>query len=111
MSLSQNQRLAASEIPNIFKRGGKGTLGGIVIHAAPNRGPCFRLAVIVSSKVEKRSVKRNLLRRRTKEIVRSFSPRMRAGYDVVLVLRATPISFTALKGHIEHLLRKLHIIE
>jgi len=95
------------DFDNIFKNGRSASLAGLVLKYLPNGRPFSRLAVIVSQKVAKKSVKRNLLRRRLKEIVKKHLPDLK-GWDIVLITRAELIKkdFNQLSEAVEKVLKK-----
>lgn len=70
--------------------------------------PCNRFAFIVSTKVDKRAVVRNTVRRKMKEILRA-TVFVREGYDIVCVARATAVycSYTELTHSIRGLIQKI----
>ena len=67
-----------------------------------------RYAFVVSTKVDKRAVVRNTIKRRLKELVRKHAEIIPIGYDVVFIVRASAVhaSFEELSRNIYGLLRK-----
>lgn len=57
-----------------------------VKYAPNNRRKVYRLAVVVSKKVNKSAVVRNRIRRRLYEAVRHESPAIRQPYDIVITV-------------------------
>lgn len=51
----------------------------------PNQRATSRIGFVVSTKIDKRAVVRNLLKRRCREIIRLGLGAIRPGYDIVLV--------------------------
>lgn len=72
--------------------------------------PCF--GIVISAKVSKKAVTRNLLKRRLSEIIFTLLPKMGAGRQVLLVakLTAPKLTFAELKEEIEQLLANARII-
>jgi len=95
------------DFDNIFKNGRSASLGGLVLKYLPNNRSFSRLAVIVSQKVAKKSTKRNLLRRRLKEIVKKHLTDLR-GWDIILITKAELIQkdFNQLTEAVEKILKK-----
>ena len=56
------------------------------MHFVTTGGERIRFGFVLPAKVAK-AHRRNLLRRRMKEILRAVLPRIRAGYDIVFVVR------------------------
>jgi ribonuclease P protein component len=46
-----------------------------------------RFAVVVAKKVDKRAVRRNLIRRRTSEIIRLGQEKIKTGFDLVFIAK------------------------
>lgn len=75
----------------------------MVVYFRPSED--FGLGIIVSRKVDKRSVMRNQLKRRCREIVRLNRPE-RGQFIVVLRQRALSMEYGELKQDIERILAK-----
>ena len=67
-----------------------------------------RFAFVVSAKVSKKAVERNLLRRRIREIVRKALPSIKSGLDVLVITKpnARTLSFQELEQEVHMLLTK-----
>ncbi|MCR5826172.1 MAG: ribonuclease P protein component [Oscillospiraceae bacterium] len=74
------------EFRRVYNKGKSGVSPFLVVYARPNRGARSRLGVTVSAKLG-HAVARNRVRRRLREIYRLAQPRLKQGYDVVLVAR------------------------
>lgn len=55
-------------------------------YIANRRRTTYRVAVVVSKKVNKSAVVRNRIRRRMYEVVRTTAPRIRGSYDLVFIV-------------------------
>jgi ribonuclease P protein component len=77
----------AADIKRVFKRGRFATAGGLQIKAASNNLKLNRAVVIVSRQVDKRAVKRNLIRRRLIEQLAQLWLSLPVGYDIVITVR------------------------
>lgn len=75
------------EFRRIYNRGKSAVTPFLVVYCRPNRLGHNRLGVTVSTKLGK-AVVRNRARRRLRELFRLAQPRMRQGYDVILVARS-----------------------
>jgi ribonuclease P protein component len=83
----------------------------LVLYYLPNQAVShFRLGVSVSKKVG-RAVLRNRLKRLVKEAVRTERERIKAGYDLVVIVRlgAREADFHQLVRSITHLLKKSNL--
>ncbi len=73
-------------IPVPVKRTGEVPQGGVLASSRPTR-----IGVSISTKVSKRSVVRNLLKRRILGIFYRLLPRFPAGWDLVIVVHPTAV--------------------
>ncbi len=85
--LKQEYRLAKrSDIERVFKRGKSFFVGNLSIRVSKNELQTTRFAIVVSTKVSKKAVRRNKLKRRIREVLRTeVIKRMQHGYDCVIV--------------------------
>lgn len=74
------------EFRRMYAKGRSGVSSCLVVYFRPNRRGHNRLGVTVSTKLGG-AVVRNRVRRRLREIFRLAQPRMKQGYDVILVAR------------------------
>ena len=81
------------EFRRVYNRGKSGVSPFLVVYARQNKSGKNRLGVTVSAKLGK-AVVRNRVRRRLREIYRLSQPRMKRGYDVVLVARTRGVTAT-----------------
>jgi ribonuclease P protein component len=100
------------EFNRLFKQGTAvyGPYCGLKI--MPNQLDYSRFAFLISKKVSKRAVVRNLLKRRLSEIIRQDWLKL-AGYDVVIIVlpKAAAAGFTDLRTEIGVLLKRLKIAQ
>lgn len=62
-----------------------------------NNSDLSRFGIIVSTKVSKKAVERNRLKRRLREIIRLNLPRFKKGFDVMVLTRAAAKDFEYLQ--------------
>lgn len=72
------------EIERVWKSGRSFFTPLLLVKIVPNGLAVSRFAVVVGTKAEKRAVKRNLWKRRVREIVRAYLPGLQPGFDVVI---------------------------
>ena len=111
--LPQEHRLKKTkEIERVWKSG-RSFFGPLVqIKAAPNRLQVTRFAVVVGTKAEKRAVKRNLWKRRTREILRAVIGTIKPGFDVIVSAKkgSTDASFETVEYNLLGVLRAAKLI-
>ena len=75
-----------SDFRRLYTRGNSAVTPYMVVYSRRNRGGENRLGYTVSTKLG-HAVTRNRVRRRLREIVRLNTPRLKSGYDIVIVAR------------------------
>ena len=75
-----------SEFRRLYSRGKSAANAYMAIYCRRNGGACNRLGYTVSTKLGN-AVLRNRVRRRLREIVRLNGPRLKSGWDIVIVAR------------------------
>jgi len=76
-----------TEILRIQQGGKKIYTPNLLLIYSLNRNTPTRLAITISKKVDKRAVKRNLFKRRVREIFRQYHKFLRSGFDIVVIAR------------------------
>jgi ribonuclease P protein component len=101
-----------NEIERVRKRGRSFSSAFAQVRVAPNGGGPTRFAVVVSTKTEKRAVRRNRVKRRTREILRSLLPRIVSGADAIVTLRREAIAadFALLEAGLARLLTDARLL-
>ena len=74
------------EFRRLYHKGASAVSGAMVLYCRKNRLGHNRLGVTVSVKIG-HAVVRNRARRRLREVYRLNTPRLRQGYDIILVAR------------------------
>jgi len=85
---------ARREYDAVFKRGRSLSGGALLLRWIPNNLTHSRVGIVVSNKISKRAVVRNLIRRRTREAVRTLMPTLAVNADIVLVARPSAVTAT-----------------
>lgn len=81
------------EFRRMYAKGKSGVSSCLVVYCRQNRREHNRLGVTVSAKLG-HAVVRNRIRRRLREIYRLSQPKMRKGYDIILVARSRAVTAT-----------------
>lgn len=89
--LPTRNRIPSSDIPQVMRAGKRIRTEIFDIRILQTSMDTLRCTVIVSTKIDKRAVVRNRIRRLLSESVRHMVPQIHRGYDVVIrVTRRTP---------------------
>lgn len=83
--LPKPHRIPSSDVRHVVQRGRRHDAEGISCRISRNDAGRFRLAIIISSKVDKRATRRNRTRRLVSESVHRLLPRLKTGHDVVFM--------------------------
>ena len=79
------------EFRRLYNKGRSAVSPSMVVYCRKSRFPHNRLGITTSTKLGC-AVKRNRARRRLRELFRLAQPRMKQGYDVVLVARTRAVT-------------------
>ncbi len=77
-----------------------------------NHLPHSRFGVVVGLKVHKRAVKRNLVKRRIREILRQLLPKIKSGYDAMVLTQPKSVEteYEELEVQVLSCLKKLNLL-
>ncbi|MBQ1620227.1 MAG: ribonuclease P protein component [Oscillospiraceae bacterium] len=100
------------EFRRMYAKGKSGVSPCLVVYCRPNHRAHNRLGITVGAKLG-HAVVRNRVRRRLREIYRLNQPRMKQGYDIVLVgrVRAASASYQELERAFLRVCEKLSLLE
>ena len=99
------------EFRRLYQKGASAVAGGMVLYCRKNRLGHNRVGFTVSVKLGN-AVKRNRARRRLREVYRLNSPRLRSGWDIILVARGRTLTapWKELNETFLRLCRKLNLL-
>ncbi|MFZ5845477.1 MAG: ribonuclease P protein component [Patescibacteria group bacterium] len=105
--LPKSHRLPASEIPAVLKQGRKITIpvGQLIFRRTQNS--VSRFAFVVATRVDKRATVRNRLKRLLREAVRHLLPRIKPGYDTIVIARTN--FFNSTQPEVEVMVKEMLI--
>ena len=105
--LSSIYRLPSVEISPLLRKGARLRVGGIeLVYKATAHIPKF--AFIVSTKIDKRAVGRNRMKRQIREAVQHLMPTIQTGIDGIFLVRGKiPDSEAQVETIIRDILRKI----
>jgi len=89
----QNRLQKEREFQRVFKSSRPINLEHFAIRVAKNlsKAENIRFGFIISNKIDKRSTRRNALKRQLREISRSLILQLKPGYDVVVIVKRNPV--------------------
>jgi ribonuclease P protein component len=104
---SRTHRLAAErDIVEVVRKGRQFAAGELAVRVVYRQVAGWRVAVTVGTKISKRAVVRNRLRRRIREVLRKMMPVMTGGGDMVVVTRpgADKLEYEGVRARLVHAL-------
>ena len=92
---------------NIYNKGTSIANKQLVMYSIKNGSEFNNIGISASKKIGK-SVIRNLIKRRIKEVYKIQEPLLKQGYDIIIIVRAAAVelSFNDLNKSVNHLLKK-----
>ena len=105
-----NRLRKTREIQKIFKIGKSVKSANFSVRYAPNRLGADRFAVVVGTKVDKRSTRRNAIKRLAREVIRQNIQSLPLSYDIVLTahkLPNWPLKLADVQGELSQLLGQI----
>ncbi|MFH1030642.1 MAG: ribonuclease P protein component [bacterium] len=111
--LRKNYRLTKNkEFENIFKNGKSFYTKILGIKYIENTLNIPRFGILVSTKISKKAVIRNKIKRRLREILRLHENLIKPGYDIVVLTRApvTECDYGEIEKNMEYAIRKAGLL-
>ena len=113
--LSKKYRLKKKkDFERVYKQGKGIRQDFLFLRAGKNNLENSRIGIVVSAKVSKKAVERNLFKRRLREALRKKLPDMRPGLDIIIIVLkgfTKEISFQSIEQTLEEMLLKAKIIK
>ena len=109
---SVNRLRKSTEIDRVWKRGRSFYTPLLQIKSITTNLGLIRCAVVVGSKVHKRAVVRNKIRRRVREVMRLTIPQMTGSLDMIIAAKkgAELATYDALRTQLLEMLTKMHLL-
>jgi ribonuclease P protein component len=107
-----NRLSTKRDITLVFNKGRASHGKGAVVKLRSNNLDKSRFAFVVSTKISKKAVERNRIRRRMREVVRLVFDEIRTGYDVVVIAKAAAkdMNHKTVSADLNQTLRKARLI-
>jgi len=105
-----NRLRKTREIQKVFKIGKSAKSANFSIRYALNRLGVNRFAIVVGTKVDKRSTRRNAIKRLAREVIRKNIQTLPLSYDIVLTahkLPNWPLKLADVQGELSQLLSQI----
>ncbi len=112
MLQKRNRLTSERDFGRIFKKGKTTHGNALSVRAVRNNLPESRVAFVVSTKVSKKAVVRNLLKRRLREAVRKRVGDLAPGLDIVIMTKAQTLTLPPadLRQSLDNLLKKANLL-
>ena len=110
---ASNRLRRETDIKRLFAKG-KGVFDELCgLKFAPTGLPATRFAIVVGTKISKKAVVRNKLKRQVRAILEKQLPRLVAGFDVSMLVRkeALKADFSEIERHIVHALERAKLLK
>lgn len=111
--LPKEHRLARKkDFDRIYRQGRSFFIKELGIKTAKNGLDISRFGFVVSLKVSKKAVERNLIKRRLREIIRETLPEIRPGFDCAVIVRpgGKDMDYGKMKSEMRSLLERSNIM-
>ncbi len=111
--LARKHRLTTDkDVTRVLRKGRAVFTNLLVVKALPNEEGAVRATVVVSTKVHKRATKRNLIKRRVREVIHKLIPSFLAPVDIVILAQneAVDREQADFEAAIVYCLKKLRIL-
>ena len=109
MITRENYLRSKKDFNNVFKKG-KTIAGKLVfLKITKNNLDINRFAFIISSKISKKAVIRNKIRRRLREIIRNDFNNIKTGFDIIIIVKPEIVgkNYQEIKNDLENFLKIL----
>ncbi|MBI2065299.1 MAG: ribonuclease P protein component [Candidatus Yanofskybacteria bacterium] len=111
MALSAKNRLSKKRDFDTAFKNGKTVRGSFLfIKLAQNGQPVSRFGFVISSKVLKRATTRNKIRRYLSDFIRFNINKIKAGYDIIVIIRNGAVEIDKLREDLRNILGLSRII-
>lgn len=111
--LQQSNRLRKTkDIERVYKKGESFFSKIVGVKTLKNNLANSRFTVVAGLKISKKATKRNLVKRRLREILRLNLKKIKSGYDVMIITRPgiLDLKYDELEREIFTVLRKLNLL-
>jgi ribonuclease P protein component len=101
------------EFQAIYRRGKFKSTALFSVHYLPNRLDFTRVGIVVTKKISKKAVERNLLKRRVREVAREIQPNIVGHYDIVISIKKPLLEkdFADLKSELVNTFQKAGLLK
>ncbi len=113
MFKKENRLTKNKEFDNVWQKGRSSFDKILGVKALKNDLKISRFGIIVSTKVSKKAVLRNKIKRRIREISKKHFENLKNGFDIVIIAQKASLveDFSALKKSVEDNFKKLNLFK
>lgn len=112
--LTKNRRLVKEkDFQKTFKRGKSFYAKFFGVRAVANNLAHNRYGIVISTKVSKKAVERNKLKRQIRAMLKGFDKSLNSGYDLIIMVLPAALNqeFKALNAELEKILLQLRLFK
>lgn len=112
MFLRKNRLTKNKDFDNAFKNGFSSFDAVLGVKAVRNDLDFCRIGIMVGTKISKKAVERNKIKRRLRAAIKNFLPHIKAGYDVVVIAQPLVVEkdFIEIKKSMHKHFKRLKLI-
>lgn len=114
LMLSKINRLRKKkDFARIYQRGRSFSTPYLWLKILPNQLEDNRFGIVVSRKVSKKAVTRNLIKRRLRAMIKQYLPSLKSGYDVILTARYSILgkSYREIENNLRNLFQRSQLFK
>ena len=112
--LSKINRLRKKkDFTRVYQQGRSFSTPDIWMKTLPNRLENNRFGIVVSRKISKKAVERNLIKRRLRVLAKHYLPSLKPGYDIILTARSGILrkSYSELENALIDLFKRSRLLQ
>lgn len=113
MLARRNRIVKQKDFEKVFKQGRSYYTKSLGAKTLVSQSEFNRFGIVISTKVSKKAVERNRLKRQIRQVLRELNKELESGFDLVIMVLPGFINqdYRTVKGEIERVFRKLRLLK